>query len=107
MGPTNSAICEALPSAIPTLRSSRSFRAAENATAISAAPPTSATTIKPTNAWLLPNVFRRLLDRLNKNLAHQGHEHRDNGQRDQSQTHGPRRFACLAAFCAGKDFAVR
>src|SRR5215472_5091488 len=39
-----------------TLRSSRFLRAAENATAISAAAPTSATTMKPTNAWLIPNV---------------------------------------------------
>ena len=32
------------------------MRAAENATAISAAPPTSATTINPMNAGLNPNV---------------------------------------------------
>ena len=37
-----------------TLRSSRFLRAAENAAAISAAAPTSATTMKPTKAGLMP-----------------------------------------------------
>ena len=41
---------------MPTLKSSRFLRAPENAEAISAAPPTSATTMKPTNAGLIPNV---------------------------------------------------
>ena len=41
---------------MPTLRSSRFLRAPENAETISAAPPTSATTMKPTNAGVIPNV---------------------------------------------------
>ena len=39
-GATNSAICDELPSAMPTLMSSRFFRAAVNAAIISAAAPT-------------------------------------------------------------------
>src|SRR5436190_7130026 len=41
---------------MPTLRSSRFLRAPENAEAISAAPPTSATTMKPTNAGVIPKA---------------------------------------------------
>ena len=39
---------------MPTLKSSRFLRAPENAEAISAAPPTSATTMNPTNACDIP-----------------------------------------------------
>ncbi len=41
---------------MPTLRSSRFLRAPENADAISAAPPTSATTMNPTKAGVIPNA---------------------------------------------------
>src|ERR1700745_1940608 len=41
---------------MPTLRSSRFLRAPENAEPISAAPPTSDTTMKPTNAGVIPNA---------------------------------------------------
>jgi hypothetical protein len=41
---------------MPTLRSSRSLHAPEKAEVISAAPPTSATTMNPTNAGVIPNA---------------------------------------------------
>src|SRR5947207_125428 len=47
----------ALAKAITTLRSNRFLRAPENAEAISAAPPTSATMMKPTKAGVIPNAF--------------------------------------------------
>ena len=55
-GATKSAIREALPTAMPTLRSNRFLRAPENAEAIFAVAPTSATTMNPTNAGVIPNV---------------------------------------------------
>src|SRR5512134_3117397 len=55
-GATNSAICAELPSAIPTQRSTRFWRAAVQAVVISAAAPTIATTTNPTNAGVMPNV---------------------------------------------------
>src|SRR5436305_3169959 len=55
-GATNSAIWAALPSAMLTLMSRRSLRAAAKATANSAAAPTTETTMKPTNAGLIPKV---------------------------------------------------
>ena len=54
-----------------------------------------------------PQRLRRLLHRLDKNLAHQRHQHRDAGQRREGQTHRPRRVAGLAGFRAGEQFGVR
>jgi hypothetical protein len=51
---TKSAICDALPSAIPTLRSRRILRAPANAWVIAAAPSNSAKTIKATKAGVIP-----------------------------------------------------
>jgi hypothetical protein len=56
-GATKSAIREALPTAMPTLRSNRFLRAPENAEAISAVAPTSATTMNPTNAGVIPGLL--------------------------------------------------
>jgi hypothetical protein len=47
---------DAAPSPIFTLKSIRFLPAAENPGAISAAPPTSAKTMKPTNAGVIPNA---------------------------------------------------
>ncbi len=49
-----SAICEELPSEMPTLISSRFLRAPPKATGIADTPPTSATMIKPTKAGVIP-----------------------------------------------------
>src|SRR5262249_62092859 len=51
--------------------------------------------------------LRRLLHRLDENLADQRHEQGDYRQRDQSQPYGPRRFAFLGALSASKYFPVR
>src|SRR6185369_2027160 len=53
-GATKSAIWAALPNDMLTLRSRWFLRAAEKAAAISAAAPTSATTMKPTKAGVIP-----------------------------------------------------
>ena len=50
-------IADALPRAMPTERSSLFLRAPENAAAISAAAPTSDTTMNPTNAGVMPRSW--------------------------------------------------
>jgi hypothetical protein len=92
---------------MPTLRSSRFLRAPENAEAISAAPPTSATTMNPTKAGVIPNASAACCTERTKISLTRAIKHRDAGQRGQGQTQGPRRFARLRVFGAAEELAMR
>ena len=83
------------------------MRAAEKAVAISAAPPTSATTMKPTKAGVMPNDTAATCTEFDEHLAHQGDQQRDAGQRRQRKADRPRRLAALFGLGGGEQRAVR
>ena len=91
---------------MPTLRSSRFLRAPENAEAISAAPPTSATTIKPTNAGVIPNVTAACCtDSTNTSLT-SATSTVTPASVARAKPNGPRCFAGFRVFRAAEEFAM-
>src|SRR6516225_5730833 len=90
---------------MPTLKSRRFLRAPENDEPISAAPPTNATTMKPTNAGVLPNASAACCtDSTNTSLTCD--KHRNACQSTQRHADRQRCFANFTVLCNGKEFAV-
>jgi hypothetical protein len=90
-----------------TLISRRSLRAAENATAISAAAPTRANDDEPDESRAHSQCFSCFLHRAYKYLAHQRHQYRDNEKRSDCQSERPGRLVLVAVIRARKQFLVR